>query len=148
MPGGEVKRLVRNPVNDKWEARFDIPTYAGEGDYRVTVIIVRQDGTRRTLVLRYAVDQTPPTGAGGAHLVGGGAPVLHLELDVSEDTARVVALLPWGEKALLRPATPEGDHFAADVPVPHEYIAQAHKVVFVLTDRAHNRTTVTVDLSE
>src|SRR5207248_301865 len=46
MPGGEIKRLLFDPDRGEWSARFDIPTYAAEGDYFVRVVLVLKDGTR------------------------------------------------------------------------------------------------------
>ena len=121
LPGGEIKRLLFDPGRGEWLARFDIPTYAAEGDYFVRVVIVLKDGSRKTLRLRYRVDTTPPKGNGLARLVqphglsvptgarmdgpvydpngkapAGPSPMLRLELDAGEDTARAAALLPWG----------------------------------------------------
>src|SRR5205823_5242457 len=45
LPGGEVKRLRFIERENRWQARFDIPTYAAEGDYAIQVIIVKRDGT-------------------------------------------------------------------------------------------------------
>jgi hypothetical protein len=132
----------------RWEARFDIPTYASEGTYHITVVIVGKDGTRRTLTLRYHVDVTPPTGRGSVQATAGDTSSLRLELDASEDTARVSALLPWGEQVALRPSPGQPNRFFARVTVPPNRAGQAHAVTFVLTDKAHNRTMVTVDLSE
>jgi Ca-activated chloride channel homolog len=145
MPGGDVKRLRFNPGSQRWEVRFDIPTYAREGDYVVRVVIVRKDGTRRLVTVRYGVDLSPPRGTGHAALVPANVPVLRLELEASEDTARVVALLPWGDKAVLRPAELQGAHWSTLVPVPPGEEGTPHRVTFVLTDRAHNRTTIQVE---
>jgi hypothetical protein len=148
LPGGEIKRLLWNGDAKRWEARFDIPTYASEGTYHITVVIVGKDGTRRTLTLRYHVDVTPPTGRGSVQATAGDTSSLRLELDASEDTARVSALLPWGEQVALRPSPGQPNRFFARVTVPPNRAGQAHAVTFVLTDKAHNRTMVTVDLSE
>jgi len=113
-----------------------------------TVVIVGKDGTRRTLTLRYHVDVTPPTGRGSVQATAGDTSSLRLELDASEDTARVSALLPWGEQVALRPSPGQPNRFFARVTVPPNRAGQAHAVTFVLTDKAHNRTMVTVDLSE
>jgi len=147
LPTGEVKPLAFNPVRQRWEARFDIPVDAPEGAYLVTVIIVLQDGSRKVLTLRYHVDLTPPNGAGKAQRVTAAEPTLRLEMEADADTARVAALLPWGERADLKPSTrPNG--FWALVPVPPAYQGRALGVTFVLTDRAHNRTKVRVEAGE
>lgn len=148
MPGGDVKRLAYDAQSGRWEAHFDIPMSAAEGDYAVTVIIVRRDGTRSRLTLHYRVDLTAPLGTGMARLDGGTAPTLRLKLTAEEGTARVSALLPWGDKIDLRPSDTEKDVFEASAPVPSASVGTTPKVTFVLTDRAHNRTAITVDLSK
>jgi hypothetical protein len=65
----------------------------------------------------------------------------------SEDTARVMALLPWGEQVALRPAG-RPRHFFGSVPVPPAHRGRADRITFILTDRAHNRTMVTVDMED
>src|SRR5439155_25072551 len=42
MPGGEIKPLAYNVESRRWEARFDIPTYAAEGAYEIVVIVIRR----------------------------------------------------------------------------------------------------------
>lgn len=143
LPSGEVKPLAFNPIRQRWEARFDIPIYASEGEYLVTIVIVLKDGIRKVLTLRYHVDLTPPGGAGQAQQVTGSEPTLRLEMEASADTARVAALLPWGERVDLKPSIPPNRFFAL-VPIPCPYQSQDLAVTFVLTDRAHNRTKVTV----
>jgi hypothetical protein len=147
LPGGEIKRLQFNASSRQWEARFDIPTYAGEGEYQITVIIVHRDGRRQQVTLRYHVDVTPPLGRGSAARVPAAEPALRLELEASEDTARVTALLPWGEQVALRPSSRPRLFFGM-VPVPPALRGQAGRVTFVLTDRAHNRTSMTVDMTD
>src|SRR5262249_9921003 len=115
LPGGEVKRLAPAPESECWEAHFDIPAYAAEGEYRVTVIVVLADGRRQVLALRYRVDRTPPTGAGRV-LARSAAQhegrTVRLEIEADLDTARVAALLPWGERAELKPASSPTNCFA------------------------------------
>jgi hypothetical protein len=147
LPHGEVKPLTFNPDKHRWEARFDIPAYAAEGEYVITVIIVLKDGTRKVLTLRYRVDLTPPTGAGQAQVVAAAEPTLRLEVDSSEDTARAAALLPWGERVELKPST-QPHRFFTLVPVPPAQSGATFAVTFVLTDQAHNRTTVQVEVAE
>jgi hypothetical protein len=146
LPGGDVKRLRYNIASRKWEARFDIPTYATEGSYDITLVLILADGRRETLTLKYHVDVTPPEGDGRARLVEGNGRMLRLELTASEDTARVQARLPSGEMVRLKPGARPGTFFAltpaAEAGVP------GGPVEFILTDRAHNRTTLHVDLSQ
>jgi hypothetical protein len=147
MPGAEIKRLLFDPERGEWLARFDIPTYAAEGDYIVRVVIVLKDGSRKTLRLRYRVDTTAPKGAAHSRFDAGPLPKLHLELDADEDTARVAALLPWGDRVELAPLTGQEKRFSAIEAVPDAYRGRDVAVTFILTDRAHNRTTLTVDMS-
>ena len=60
MPNGEIKPLAWEVAAGKWQAHFDIPTYAAEGAYEVNVIVVLRDGTRQTRQFRYHVDVTAP----------------------------------------------------------------------------------------
>lgn len=147
LPGEQIKRLLFDMERQEWLARFDIPTYAAEGDYVVRVLIVLKDGSRKTLRLCYRVDTTAPKGVPHSRLASGPLPMLHLDLDVDEDTARVAALLPWGDRVELAPSTGPGKRFAAITPVPDAYRGKDAAVTFILTDRAHNRTTLTVDMS-
>ena len=124
LPGGEIKRLLFDKDKGAWLARFDIPTYTPEGDYFVRVVMVLKDGMRKTLLLRYKVDTTPPTGSARSHVETAFARNIHLELDASEDTARIAALLPWGERIELTPSTTEANHFSADVALSPLFSAQ------------------------
>jgi hypothetical protein len=146
LPGGDVKRLIFNPVSKKWEARFDIPTYATEGSYDITMVLILADGRRETLTLKYHVDVTAPEGDGRARLVEGNGRMLRLELTASEDTARVLARLPSGEMVRLKPGAKPGTFFALTPAA--DAGGSSGPVEFILTDRAHNRTTLSVDLSQ
>jgi Ca-activated chloride channel family protein len=156
LPGGEVKKLLWNVENHKWEARFDIPTYAPEGEYSITVIVVRHDDKRTRLVLRYHVDMTAPQGKGAARVAGSSQGrsasqpqrSLHLELEASAGTARVMALLPWGDKVEMKAGSNARNRFATVVQPPPHWTSSQGAVTYILTDRAHNRTSVTVDLSK
>lgn len=147
MPGGEVKRLMYNPANRRWEARFDVPADAAEGDYPVIVIAVLPDNSRQTQTLHYGVRLTPPTGAArAAWVTGDDGPCLRLEVDASDDTARVGAQTPWGEEVTLAPSTLQPHRFflLATVPANWQPPIQA-TVAFTLTDRAHNQAVVTAE---
>ncbi len=100
FPGGETKKLVWNADSQKWEVRFDVPTHANEGAYTVSIIVVFENGTRQHLTMRFHVDVTAPQGKAKALIVGkdGNTPAWRLEIDGDEDTARVLAILPNGEK--------------------------------------------------
>lgn len=140
MPDGEIKTLEYNTDTKKWEVRFDIPSYETEGEYTITVIVVLKDGVHKQMKLHYNVDLTPPTGKANA-IVAGNA---RLDISTDKDTARVTALLPWGERVEMRTSSEPGK-FYANIPVPDNYRNTAFAVSYVLTDRAHNRTTITVD---
>ncbi len=153
FPGGEIKQMVFNTDSQQWEARFDVPTYAVEGAYTVSVVVVFKDGTRKHLTMRFHVDVTAPDGVGKALLIDkDGAKLLRLELDADEDTARVLAILPGNQKVELSPSTQQENRFFALAPLKNEgqqaLELKSLNVVFILTDRAHNRTTVTVDMSQ
>jgi hypothetical protein len=147
LPGGEIKRLVYAPDRRRWEARFDTPTYVTDGEYVITIIIILKDGTRKVQTMRYRVDLTPPTGEGEARLVGALEPTLRLAVDASDDTARVAAVLPWGERVELTRST-DGARFFGNVIVPPSHRGDAIAVTVVLTDKAHNRTALTLDVSQ
>jgi 5'(3')-deoxyribonucleotidase len=143
LPNGEIKPLAYNPAAQRWEARFDIPNYAQQGDYTITVVIVLKDGTRRVLTLRYYVDLTPPTGAASVKEANQ-SPFLRLELETGADTRRVKVLLPWGETVELVQAQ-QSPRFFRQVPIPPDYQGHRFAVTFILTDEAHNRTVIQVE---
>jgi hypothetical protein len=149
LPSGEIKKLVFNADSKKWEARFDVPTYAAEGEYSIEILIVLPDGQRQKLQMKFHVDVTSPRGAARAALARNdeSTRVLRLEFDGDEDTARVLAVAPWGEKIELAPSTQKLYRFFALAPIPEEYSGAAARVQFTLTDRAHNRTTIEVDFT-
>ena len=146
MPGGDIKRLVYNPAQPAWEARFDIPTYTAEGDYAVTVIVVHKDGTRSRLTLHYQVDLTAPTGKGQAQTIGGhdSAP------DPDDRRLAPAASRPCCPGAQDRPV--RSDTTAQPVrgrrPPAAGYASAKTAVTYVLTDKAHNRTSITVDMAK
>ena len=150
LPEGIVKKLLFNAQSRKWEARFDIPTHATEGEYSITIVVLRKDGSRTNWTLRYRVDMTAPSGQGAAQIVGANsARTLRLELQAGGDTTRVSALLPWGEKVDLAPSKTRAKTFFALVALPASLLRTANsndiRVTYILTDGAHNRTSITVD---
>jgi len=144
MPDGEIKRLEFNRDSERWEARFDIPTYAREGDYRIQILIVGRDGAHRSQTFPYHVLLTPPSGRGQAQPVAGSSTALRLEVEASENAARVSALLPWGEKAELSP-TADPHRFLTSATVPEAFRNRPLAITFILTDKAHNRTEIRLD---
>src|SRR5258708_38317839 len=78
MPNGEPKPLAYNPASGMWEARFDIPGYTTEGDYRITVIIVSKVGLRTAVTITYHVNLAAPKAMARAKLNNG--TILNLEV--------------------------------------------------------------------
>jgi len=127
-----------------------VPTYAEEGAYAVSIVVVFENGTRQHLTMRFHVDVTAPQGEAKALIVGegGSTPAWRLEIDGDKDTARVLAILPNGEKIELAPSTEKANRFFALAPTGSTPDAKNGAVVFILTDRAHNRTTIEVDMKQ
>ncbi|HEY0074388.1 MAG TPA: hypothetical protein VGB77_09820, partial [Abditibacteriaceae bacterium] len=73
---------------------------------------------------------------------------LRLEVSGDKDTARVSAILPWNEKVHLAASTQNPQRFFAIVEPPAAWQGRALQVTYLLTDRAHNRTVITVDLEK
>ncbi len=142
LPSGELLPLVYDAEKQAWQARFDVPTYAGEGAYNVQIIIVGADGTRRQMTMTFHVDVTVPDGKGGAIWGENG---LNLQLQTDEQTDRVSAFTPWNERIELR--RDASGIFVARADVPQNWRNKAAKIRFVLTDKAHNRTEIEVDWS-
>ncbi len=150
MPDGTVKKLLYNIDSKRWEARFDIPSYASEGAYVISVIIVDKAGTRHSMQIGYRVDMTAPSGNGKAQLVApgtSGTRSIRLEIQTGDDTSRIVALLPWGDKVELKPSTQRSHTFFGVVPLPPK-VKAPDAVTYVLTDKAHNRTSITIDVAK
>jgi hypothetical protein len=158
LPSGEIKRLIFDADAKKWQARFDVPSYASEGEYSIRIVVVLQDGTRRQMTMRYSVDMTAPGGSGQAAIVSGAnaqgtEPMLRLQIDADAGTTRVFALLPWGDKVEMKPSTVNEHRFMVTVPLPNGHTASTHAphsdvVTYILTDKAHNRTVITVDMTK
>ena len=139
-PDGTLVPLRFNALNGAWEARFDVPTYAASGRYETQIIIVNADGARHHLTMGYEVDGTAPQGVAAVTKADG---AWNLTLQSDEFTDRVSAFTPWNARVELRRG--EDGVFAAPVEVPAAWIGRRAIVTFVLTDAAHNRTTVKVD---
>lgn len=146
FPDGTIRPLTYDATSHTWQLRFDIPTYADEGDYSVSIIIVEKDGTRRTETFTYGVDLTPPSATASAIISAASQPTLRLELQ-TEAAVRAEALLPWGERQILQPSQVEKNAFFALTAIPQEYQAETFPVTYTVTDAAHNRTSLTVEAS-
>ena len=142
LPSGEILPLVYDAGKRAWEARFDVPTYALEGAYNIQIVIIGADGTRQQLTMVFRVDTSAPAGKGGAVF---GADGLNLQLQTDEQTDRVSAFTPWGERVELR--RDANGIFVARADVPKDWQSKAAIIRFVLTDKAHNRTEIEVDWS-
>ena len=143
LPGGEIKKLQWNAKSGLWEARFDIPIYALAGEYKIRVLMVLPNGRRHSLGLSYRVDTQAPSGQGRLELASD--KTLRLRMEAGDDTDRVEAILPWGERVDL--AQGQSSAFEAKAQVPEAWGAKAGVVTYILTDRAHNRTRVLVDMA-
>ena len=148
MPNGEIKPLEWRTATKRWETNFDIPMDTRADSYLVTIIIVDKNGARHSLKVRYRVDAQAPKGDAKIQLkanADGKAQGSNLQLEVSadDDTTRVVALLPWGERLVLRRG--QDGAFATQVELPVSWDKPSVPIRFILIDRAHNRTELKVD---
>ena len=145
MPDGQIKRLQWNQAAQRWEARFDIPNYAGEGAYEIRVVVVEKDGACHKNTVRYNVDMTAPSGAGAARLSAENGATLRLEIAGDKDTARVFAIV--GDEKIELKLSPNGDGRFFALSSLADGQKAPDKVTYILTDLAHNRTTIEVDIS-
>ena len=144
MPNGEIKPLEWREQTKRWEANFDIPMDTRADSYLVTIVIVDKTGKRQTLKVRYRVDAEAPKGDAKIQLNAGAQNSdLQLEVSADDDTTRVVALLPWGDRLVLRRG--QNGAFATKVALPATWAQPSVPVRFILIDRAHNRTELNVD---
>ncbi|HEX9996745.1 MAG TPA: VIT domain-containing protein [Abditibacterium sp.] len=141
FPDGTVKKLEYVAARKRFEANFDIPTGTAGGDYFVSILIVEKSGKRRTLKMRFRVDDLAPDGK--IELQSAPDGTLNLEIGAGSDVTRVTAFLPWGERLDLRRGA--DSLFAAKIAVPAGFDLKTAKVRFVLLDSAHNRTEMMVD---
>ena len=130
LPDGTMKRLEWNAENHRWEARFEIPAYAKEGNYSIPVITVLKDGVRKSEVFTYVVDMTPPTGSVKLLETPNG---LRIFVECSSDVARAEAVMPDGRSVSLTKV--RDGNFATTVSMPSEL---KFSVRVVLIDKAHN----------
>lgn len=142
LPDGTTVPLIKNATANTWEAHFDIPLGTVEGVYDVRIFLVRTSGKRQTLTLHYRVDTSGAMALGAVHRQDGGTSY-RLEIETDEEAARVTALLPSGERVEMSRSSQAGTHYVATV--PGDALASSAVVTFIITDRAHNRTTITVD---
>jgi hypothetical protein len=139
MPDGTLLPLAWNAGTKSFEARFDVPAFAPEGDYQVQIILVGEDG-RHILTMRFAVDLKSPSASG---TVRRAKDVWHLSLRSDDQTERVSAFTPWNARVELK--RNENDLFVGEAPVPADWLEDAGVTRFVVTDKAHNRTEISLD---
>ena len=145
MPDGTVKLCVFDGASKTWQARFDVPAYYHEKAYDIAILIVLANGERRRLSSPYMVDLTPPSGEGQAIRANSGG-TLRLSISASPDTARVTALLSDGRSVNL--SRSEGHSHAFFSLVETALDRPVSSVTYILTDLAHNRTSITVGASQ
>ena len=149
MPGGEVKQLAYNPSSRQWEARFDVPADAAEGDYAITIIAVSKDGTRQTqdAALPGPLDAADRHSPGAVGAGGGESPC--------------PAPGPWTPartRPVWRPECPGARRSPCRRPPSSRTVSLpwflfppgcrgSGAVTFTLTDAAHNRATITAEVA-
>ena len=139
LPDGTPLPLVFDALTRLWQAHFDIPTHAAQGEYRVAILISCKNGERLRFDLNFRVDTSAPGGKGAIWSQNGWA-----QLKVTAGEAwRVAAITPWGERVEL--SRGHNGEFAAQVAVPVEFADKAGVVRYILTDKAHNRAEIAVD---
>ena len=121
LPDGR-KFSLKKDTQGFWGGNFDIPVDAPEGDYVVTLVGTKSDGSTFEHLIHYNVDRTPPTGEisveNGFYLVKPNKPL-----------AKAVAVLGSGTEENLVP-TADGKY---EFPV-----SKGRLVKVVLVDLAHN----------
>jgi len=142
FPQGEAKELAYNSKTERWNGRFDIPFGTAPGTYRVTVIVVREDGTRTRFILEYENLLSSAVVADATSLRAARGEAVTLRIHGS-GIERAVALSPWGERATMQR---DGDTWQACVTVPRDWQTGESLLTVILLDGAHNRTEITVDL--
>jgi len=138
LPSGEIVKLEFNPRSGEFEARFDVPTWVNPGPFRIEVWVVFASGARQRLTMTFGVDTQAPTGTGTAVWSGN---TLKLRLETGRDTDRVSAFVDGNERIELRR---EGEAFVGETALSSRL--QSGAVRFVVTDQAHNRSEIRVEL--
>ncbi len=133
FPHGEIKPLEFNTASGRWECRFDIPTYAQEGEYVVQVYVLDSAGIRSTQTFKYNVDITPPTAKVKAERVGD---KVRIEVEGSDDLARVEIAIGTTKPQPLRRIQPGRFFGLVD--------GGDGDAIVILTDKAHNRAEIKV----
>ena len=144
LPTGALLPLEHNAQTGQWEARFDVPTYSAPGDYAIQIIVVTFDGKRQQLTMHLSVDLSAPAGLALGKIENGAA-ILSLETD--QFTNRVTVFTPWGARLELRRDADgifQNGIFQSRVALPADFGGGDWR--FVVTDEAHNRTEIAIEL--
>gem|GEM_PF-3109313 len=139
LPDGTIKHLEWNEPNQRWECRFEIPSTAHEGRYKVEVVSILADYARKVENFTYVVDNTPPKGKITLAVEGDRLRIL---VECSEDVARAEAILPDGSTVSL--AKVALGKFVETVKLPSNIPIQ---VKAVLIDKAHNLREISCSLN-
>ena len=138
-PEGTLLPLDLDATSGEWQARFDVPAYVEAGDYQIQIVVVFAGGARQKLTMHIGVDLSVPNGAAAWKRDGAG---VLLSLETDEQTQRVTAFTPWNERVELK-RNADGV-FQNHIALPDNFAGGALR--FVVTDKAHNRTEITLDL--
>ena len=140
-PDGTLVPLEFDALSGEWQARFDVPTYVSSGDYAIQIIVVFAGGARQQLQMHLSVDLSAPHGVAAWKREGDG---ILISLETDEQTQRVMAFTPWNERVELK--RDESGVWSSHVALPAGF--EGGKLRFIVTDKAHNRTEITLDLSD
>ncbi len=135
LPDGRIINL-QGTADGFWYGNFEIPLDAPEGEYKVEIIAVREDGQRETQNLTYEVDRTAPTFTYEVKTING---VRTLEVRAEKDLAEVVLVLPNGERLVLREVEPGVYRLALPL--------NAEGGELILVDKASNKARLAVQFS-
>lgn len=140
LPSGEPLPLAFNLETKQWEARFDVPAFQSEGRFDIQIFLVFANGQRSHLMMRLNVDLSSPSGVAALKFDSQNP---RLQLDCDSQTDRVSAFFDSGQRIEL--GRESNGRWSAPLPTG---VQVGQKVRFVLTDAAHNRTEIALDLSE
>jgi hypothetical protein len=136
LPDGTLQPLTWHDQRNRWETRFDIPTYVKEGEVAVVVYASLPDGRRLAERFTYTVDLT------AAKLdveLSANASKLSLRVIASSDNARISAWLPYGERIDLT-RQPLSNIWTGQCDLDGRNLLG--EVLVVATDKAHNKSEV------
>lgn len=114
---------LRQGQDGFWGGSYDIPATANEGEYKIKVVGVRQDGTTFEQSTSYQVDRTAPKGT--AEITGG-----YLIVRSEAKLARVIAVMASGEELEMK---------EEEAGVYKLKLDSAKPLTVILYDAAHNK---------